>query len=210
MITIQRGVLYRALRAVALFQCKDETRFHLSGVYFETSGRELRLVATDGHTLVMAQPLATARGSDAGVILAAADVAALIKAIKPLKWCESHELVLALRTGVHVSGIARADEPPLTWEARGVDSKFPPWRAVVPERVARPDRDTMLELPRLLGLDPRYLARAGEACVRFEEDPDHMRTLELAASADRYGPARFDYADPDTGDLCIVIMPMRL
>src|SRR5512138_3561715 len=48
----------------------DETRYNLNGVYFEPSAEALRLVATDGHRLSLAErPLPDTFGLKRGVIL---------------------------------------------------------------------------------------------------------------------------------------------
>jgi hypothetical protein len=236
MITITREALYRSLRAVEEFQCQDPTRFHLAGVHVEarSSGPrgELRLVATDGHTMAIAQPLCRVT-ADGTSTLPSATVAKLIRALRPAKWNAGHEFATAVAASGHVTitGWTSAE-----WDAepgkaadkrreeiaavRGVAldpvkrtrdrDEFPPWRAVVPEREAV-DRSKKgaPPAPEYLCAAWQYVERAGAAARRFGIEISAPRGLLLRVPEDDLSPLRFDIAEPDTGDLTIVVMPMR-
>ena len=44
---------YKALKAISLFAPKNDIRYCLNGVLLDSTGDEVRLVATDGHCLAL-------------------------------------------------------------------------------------------------------------------------------------------------------------
>lgn len=199
MITISRGNLYRTLRAVSAFMSEDPTRFHLNAVYLEADSGALHVVATDGHTLAAARPDCRVTGSPASALVRAEDVERLIKALKPAKATDHLEVVVTLGTEITLSGPGAMNVAPV----RALDERFPPWRQVTPDaNVSGTGKGTPL-----IGVDPRYLARAGLAAKHFGADGGGFRVSVPKGELD---PIRLDISEPDTGSLCIIIMPMRV
>ena len=107
----------------------DETRYNLNGVYFELldDGARLRMVATDGHRLAVAdRPLGTdAAGLASGVILPR-------KALAELKRLVDEEDADEIELGVEgASALIRKGE--VTLVARLVEGEFPNYRQVIPK-----------------------------------------------------------------------------
>lgn len=193
--TITRDSLYRSLRAVAMFASRDETRFHLCAVYFDAADDGLRLVATDGHTLGVVRPEQTApegafRG---GVIVATGDVARLVAAVKPFAVERDSPVEVAVsEVGVRCAWAGG------TLSVARVDSKFPPWRAIVPDRDGEPAKRWAIA--------PRYLARVGEAGRVI--DGGEVVDFEVSVAGEM-DPVRFDLECP-AARASFFVMPMRL
>jgi len=107
----------------------DETRYNLNGVYFELldEGAKLRMVATDGHRLALAdRPVGTeATGLASGVILPR-------KALAELKRLVDEEDADEIELGFEGnSALARKGE--VTLVMRLVEGEFPNYRQVVPK-----------------------------------------------------------------------------
>lgn len=205
MIKVQKSVLFRALRAVSLFTSRDETRFHLCGVLFECSGDGVQLVATDGHTMGVAR-LSGAEwksGPDYNrpptFILSAEGIDSLME-LKPRRG-DTVDPVLELTV----------EDGRLWIGSRSfalVDADFPRWRLVMPERVSKLSSDRTSAI----GINPLYLMRVGESCKLFAGGVRAMDfpMLTISNPPGDLDPLRLDYSHESTGDLTIVIMPMRL
>ncbi|HTY18266.1 MAG TPA: DNA polymerase III subunit beta [Myxococcota bacterium] len=107
----------------------DETRYNLNGVYFELldDGAKLRMVATDGHRLALAdRPVGVeASGLASGVILPR-------KALAELKRLVDEEDADEIELGFEGnSALARKGE--VTLVMRLVEGEFPNYRQVVPK-----------------------------------------------------------------------------
>ena len=123
---ILAGMLESVLYAV----CRDETRFHLNGVFLESTDAHMRMVSTDGHRLTLAQVdgIKTDWRIPAGVIVpakAARELAKLLKAEKGACYIGKHEHMLFVRRG--------------TWEMaiKTIDAQFPPYTQVIPKENAK-------------------------------------------------------------------------
>lgn len=201
MITVAREILYRTLRAVILFASEDKTRFHLNSVYFDTEGGELKLVATDGHTMAIGYPICRGRGGES-LILRLEDAEALLKVLKYDKKNGHLELEVSLGEMIKVIG---AD---IAFERNPLAEKFPPWRAVVPERGDRKGKTK--SAPAVFGLAARYVERVGTASKYFGVRADSSKALEFTNLASDLDPMRMDIEEVDTGTLTMIIMPMRI
>jgi hypothetical protein len=203
MITISKLNLYRTLRSVALFQSKDETRAHLGGVQFEgvSVGNRLHVVATDGHTLIHAQPVTASVKLPTAFWLNAGQVKT---ALAHLKCTTKTDMDITIAGSVKHSGQIVIDG--LAFQtALKCGMSFPPWRQVLPDK-----QDSAGKGCALFGLNPGYLGRVSRACEYFTGSKDHgNRGLEIS-TRDELGGVRFDYSQPDDGDLCAVVMPMRI
>jgi hypothetical protein len=201
MITVTREILYRTLRAVMLFVCEDETRFHLTSVYFDCEGDGLRVVATDGHTMTIAYPIVRGK-CYTSLILRMEDAEALLKLLKYDKKNGHLEIAISLGETFNVAG---AD---IAFERKPLAEKYIPWRAVVPERGDK--TGTIKSAPGVFGLSPAYVGRAGIAAKYFGWDPKSSKALEVTNLPSELEPLRLDIDVTDTGTLTMVIMPMRI
>lgn len=203
-ILIRRGALLRSLRAVAPFQCADVTRPHLCAVQFEVHDRRLRLVATDGHTMAVAAPLAECEGVDGSALLRSEHVGELIAAMKCKRSETDQPVTMEITSSLDVPVTVRTAG--LEWSRPCSVERYPPWRAVCPDRCNEKDRGAGV-----FGVDPRYLARAGDSATAFAYDPKNRTTgLRMSVPSGVTDPIRLDYSCPYTGDLTMIVMPMRI
>lgn len=202
MYTITREVLYRSLRAVQDFMSADATRFHLCGVYLEQDGNSgLSIVATDGHTMAIVRPIIKVSGQNDPVIVKGEDVETLVKLIKPSKQNGHHELTFT--TADKTFQVLGQD---VQFERKGIDSQFPPWRAVVPEEGGK----GTIKGPERVMLQATYVGRAAEAAKRLGVSPRSTKQMRIGWVASELDPVRMDIDEEDTGSLAMVIMPMRM
>ena len=202
-----KEAFFNALRAVQLFCCQDETRFHLNGIYVEidTLGI-LRFVATDGHILAISTVVGTAQGaSEKDGFLTSEQVKQLLTMIKPTNKADRSTPV-----GLQLSANRRSirctvDEDQQEFTDSG--EEFPPWRQVMPE-AASPDSKGTAKI----GLSLRYLERAGKAVTFMCGGKVAAESAVFAISIGdtQLDSVRLDFSAPDIGDLTIVIMPCRI
>lgn len=122
--------IYRnALKAASRFQAIKDIRFYLNGILIESSPIESRLVATDGHILIVTKCDAKDEneGSFSGII--PSDVVKTILSWKAPKYAKDSPIVIS------------GDGPEYRAEWCGnvalfklVDGKFPDYRRVIPEK----------------------------------------------------------------------------
>jgi len=123
---------YKALKAISLFAPKNDIRYYLNGVLIESTGTEVRLVATDGHCLALYR--LDEKAPVAKVILPYEDVKAALSVPRtsiekeiPFE-VELADLNLAVGmpkvTITHGNGTVQA--------FRAVDGKFPNYLRVMP------------------------------------------------------------------------------
>lgn len=219
-ITITREILYRTLRAVAPFMSKDETRPNLHAIGFEAGHNEhgradLHVVATDGHTMIVARPIVAGHvvGPTARFTLPHARVESLIRALKPSKATghRLHELIFPPDGTLLIKGWSPDDGWPYEEQAPIPSGPVaPPWRQVLPERApVEPLKSGGRKVPGAFTLSPQYLARAGDAARLFGVEARSPRGLSLRVPASDLDAVRLDIDEPDTGSLTIVIMPMQ-
>jgi DNA polymerase-3 subunit beta len=126
---LQAAVLSSMIERTMYAASTDETRYNLNGVYFELldDGAKLRMVATDGHRLALADRAvgSEASGLASGVILPR-------KALAELKRLVDEEDADELELGFEGnSALARKGD--VTLVMRLVEGEFPNYRQVVPK-----------------------------------------------------------------------------
>jgi DNA polymerase-3 subunit beta len=131
----------------------DETRYNLNGVFFEPTGDALRLVATDGHRLSLAEkPLAASFGLKRGVILPKKGLQELKKLLGEA--AEGAEEKPESKLGfVENSAIYRGNRVVLVM--RLIEGLFPDYKQVIPkagEKVVKIGRERFLETLRRISL----------------------------------------------------------
>ena len=160
----------------------DETRYNLNGVYFEPTAEALRLVATDGHRLSLAErPTSGTFGLKRGVILPKKGLQELRKLLAEV--AEAGEEKIETKLGfVENSAIFR--RPGVILSMRLIEGLFPDYRQVIPkagEKVVRVGRDRLLETLRRVSL--------------LSSDKAHAVKLELGK-----GTLRVMSQNPDLGE----------
>lgn len=175
-----------ALATVAHAMCKDQTRFHLAGVWIEYgSDRILRTVATDGHRLVKFQrameregDFCTSKRTGGGIILPAGGAKEIRKILGKGK-----VQVALVGTGDHQLAVRDGGQISTTIVCKLTDAQFPPYEQVIPKentRLVTVDRKAMLA-----ALDRAKLVASTSKGVR----------LEIAGTT-----ATLACSNPDTGE----------
>jgi len=125
---------------------QDETRYTYNGVFMESEGETLRLVATDGHRLAMIERPCPSASFAQGVIVHKKALGELAKLLQA-----AEEEVQVFVTKNHV--IFRLEGIELS--ARLIDGEFPKYRQVVPEKQdhrIQADRDALVRALRRVSL----------------------------------------------------------
>jgi DNA polymerase-3 subunit beta len=126
---LQAAVLSSMIERTVYAASTDETRYNLNGVYFELleDGARLRMVATDGHRLAIAERAvgAEAAGLASGVILPRKALAELKKLVDEE---DADEIELGFEGN---SALARKGD--VTLVMRLVEGEFPNYRQVLPK-----------------------------------------------------------------------------
>jgi DNA polymerase-3 subunit beta len=161
----------------------EETRYNLSGIYFEKVEDQdpvgLKLVATDGHRLSLIQkpfPEVTKFAFDKGVII-------------PRKGMQELSRLLEDTEKVHVAfqentAVFRKDESTLIM--RVIDGDFPDYNSVIPKECKRElqiDRSRFMEMLRRMSIISTDRYRG----IRCNIKPDHM---EIISNNPEIGDAR--------------------
>jgi DNA polymerase-3 subunit beta len=123
------AVLLREMIDRTLFSvCNDETRFHLSGVLFESSGGHAKMVSTDGHRLSKVERgLAGGPTLTAGVIIPKKGLLELRRVLDG-----SAKVQLAVKTPY----LFLVDGE-ITLAVKLIDAQFPPYDQVIPKEHKR-------------------------------------------------------------------------
>ena len=119
--------------------CNDETRFHLNGVLFESTGAKARMVSTDGHRLSKVdRDLPGAPKLSAGVIIPKKGLLEIKKVLDGATTCK-----LAIKTP---HAFFAVDD--LVLAVKLIDAQFPPYEQVIPKdhkRRATISRDSLTD-----------------------------------------------------------------
>lgn len=182
MITINKS----ALKAVSRFAAKSDIRYYLVGVYVEASETETRLVATDGHTMLVHRMKAENTHAWTGII-PLDTVAAILKhktASKRIDFpIELHATANETEQRIDYAGQAFIFKP--------VDGKFPDYRRVIPKDITG----------EAACYQPEYLQRVQDAAV----DLGNTKTAGFAMGYNGNGAA----VCPISDDCLAIVMPLR-
>jgi len=154
----------------------DETRYNLNGVYFEPSGGDLRLVATDGHRLSLSKRALDADlGLKKGVILPKKGLGELKKLLSEA--VESGEEKPEVKMGfVENSAVVSWPHAKVTLVMRLIEGVFPDYRQVIPkqgEKVVKLGRLRFLETLKRISLLSSDKAHA----VKLDLSPGLLKVL---------------------------------
>jgi DNA polymerase-3 subunit beta len=129
--SVDPAELLSMIELTAFAVSSDETRYNLNGVFFEPSGGELRMVATDGHRLSLAKrPVPSDFGLKKGVILPRKGLAELRKLLEEA--LEGGEEKPDVKLGF-VENSAVVARPKVTLVMRLIEGVFPDYRQVIPK-----------------------------------------------------------------------------
>ncbi|MEZ4367825.1 MAG: DNA polymerase III subunit beta [Kofleriaceae bacterium] len=104
--------------------CNDETRFHLNGVLFESTGAHAKMISTDGHRLSKVErDLAGGPSLTAGVIIPKKGLLELKRVLEG-----AGSVQLAIRSP-HLFVV----EGDITLAVKLIDAQFPPYDQVIPK-----------------------------------------------------------------------------
>jgi len=160
--------------------CKDETRFHLNGIFLQSSNGRTVAVSTDGHRLAKASAELCCNALDAslplrnGVIIPAKGAKIIAKAFGKAATCDI--AVTPRHTWVRIGATTVA--------VKHIDAQFPPYEQVIPKNATS---HALIDVERLLAV----AKRAKAVCTATRG-----LTLELAS-----GNLRVFADNPDTGEM---------
>jgi DNA polymerase-3 subunit beta len=150
---VEPSVLLDMIERTFFAVSTDETRYNLNGVFFEQAGEALRLVATDGHRLSLAdREVGASFGLKRGVILPKKGLQELRKLLGEA--AESGEEKPEAKLGfVENSAIFR--RPGVVLVMRLIEGLFPDYKQVIPkqgEKIVKVGRGRFLETLRRISL----------------------------------------------------------
>jgi DNA polymerase-3 subunit beta len=179
--TIDAGAFAALLKSTDYSVCRDETRFHLNGIYLEANGTTLRAVSTDGHRLTRA----TAPIKDLRWAFAPKATGGLIVPSKACK--EIAKLLTKGECQVASKGMFLfVKQGAWTIAAKCIDAQFPPYEQVIPKdhrklvTVAREPLIAALERAQAMCCETRGVKlSADDGQLRIQADnPDMGETSE--------------------------------
>lgn len=126
-VSVDGGDLATCIKRTISAVCRDETRFHLNGVYLVCEGQSLRAIATDGHRLAYAR----SSYDDAwglfrkGMIIPVKGATEIVKLLSKGGTCE----IARDERSPNMLHVRKGD-----WElsVKAIDAQFPPYEQVVP------------------------------------------------------------------------------
>jgi DNA polymerase-3 subunit beta len=194
-VSIDGEVFRKLAERVVSFASSDETRYNLAGVLMERTdpkaGAMLRMVATDGHRLAMAD----GEVGDIGEILASRKVLVPKKGVLEIrKLAESGPGSIELSASEKFLFAAKGDTE--VW-VRLLDAEFPDYRQVIPKEnllAATVERDAFADVLRRVGVmapDKVHsvkLSFSGKQLEVSSTSPDQGEARDLL-EAEYEGPA---------------------
>jgi DNA polymerase-3 subunit beta len=185
-VQLDPALLLGLVERTAFAVSTDETRYNLNGVYFEPSAGALRLVATDGHRLALAEaPVEGDFKLKKGVILPKKGIYELRKllgeAVEGAEDAPRGELGFAENSAVF-------RRPGVVLVMRLIEGTFPDYRQVIPkggEKVAVAGRERLLQTLRRVSL----LSSEKSNAVKLDLANDNLR---VAAQNPDLGEAKED------------------
>lgn len=185
------NVTKKQLQSALAFVSKDVTRFNLCGIAFEKVGENGRMIATDGHRLVVIDEGESLQdGSKEPAIIL--DGPALLTAAKTMG---SKDVgVLNFHPNTDEGGSALLETPVGALCIPKIDGEYPDWRQIFPtgNTNAAP-----------IALDPAYIADIGNAAKRLG-----IEQLVISFHGD-LSPVLFD-GGADELRFRAVLMPRRV
>jgi DNA polymerase-3 subunit beta len=123
-ITVKQGQLKRLIDRTGFAMAQQDVRYYLNGMLWEIKGKQMRVVATDGHRLALCTlPEKIDVGEDTQVILPRKGVLELARLLL------DDEADIAIVIG---SNHIRANTSDFTFTSKLVDGKFPDYQRVLP------------------------------------------------------------------------------
>src|SRR5579862_3387682 len=121
---VDANVLREMVDRTLFSVCNDETRFHLNGVLFESSGSKARMVSTDGHRLSKVErALPGGPQLSAGVIIPKKGLLEIKRVLEGASTCK-----LAVKTPY-----VFLQHDDLSLAVKLIDAQFPPYEQVIPK-----------------------------------------------------------------------------
>ena len=165
--------------------CNDETRFHLNGVLFESSGSKARMVSTDGHRLSKVErALPGGPQLSAGVIIPKKGLLEIKRVLEGATSCK-----LAIKTPY-----AFLQHDDISLAVKLIDAQFPPYEQVIPKDPKRTvviDRGLLvdaLKRAQLMSSETRGVKLAlGDGVVTVTSDNPDMGEVREELDADYTG-----------------------
>jgi DNA polymerase-3 subunit beta len=114
----------------------DDTRPHLAGALFESDGKIVRMVTTDGHRLSKAER-ETAAGVSFSMLVPGKGIAELLRVVEDAKADKGKGDDKASLGVAQVGGNAFFRRDGLTLSVKLVDEQFPPYSKVIPQKQER-------------------------------------------------------------------------
>ena len=124
--TLKQGQLKRLIERTSFAMAQQDVRYYLNGMLWELSGKQLRVVATDGHRLAMctlAQKIGVKGEGETQIILPRKGVLELARLLLE----EDAEIAIVIGSN-HI----RATTTDFTFTSKLVDGKFPDYQRVLP------------------------------------------------------------------------------
>jgi DNA polymerase-3 subunit beta len=184
---VDAGTLREMIDRTLFSVCNDETRFHLNGVLFESSGDKARMVSTDGHRLSKVDRSLTGGPQlTSGVII-------------PKKGLLELKRVLEGATMVKVSVrtpylfVVNDD---VTLAVKLIDAQFPPYEMVIPKEHKKTliiDRSRLIDAlkrAQLMSSDTRGVKLSAEGgTITITSDNPDLGEVREELDAEYGGPA---------------------
>lgn len=194
-----------ALKVTIMCASKDDTRPHISAVHFEAEPEKLRMVATDGHRLVVVVLPLRDQSHDWTAALHLAEMKRLAANLRSLPKKERTGK-LALQPFDSTEDSRHGGPGDVGFGRLGVfkstGKKFPPWRKGVPPRMHA--KETVCTGP--YGLAAGYLKDAAEVFIALH---GKMEAMVWQPPSQALDPLRFDSApNDDNVEATYVQMPM--
>ena len=178
----------KALKAVALFCSKDETRYYLKGVNLQFRSDHVIMCATNGHMLsVIRQAFADPLDSPIPDTIVPIELIDRIKLHKALDYAELY--VDGRRVSITYMGA--------TYQDGSIDGSFPDFRRVIPQNVSG----------EVAQFDPQYITIFAKAKAMLSG----IKTPLVPISHNGLGPALMDWCTCDDTHISGfgVLMPHR-
>jgi DNA polymerase III subunit beta len=160
---VDAGTVREMIDRTLFSVCNDETRFHLNGVLFESTGETARMVSTDGHRLSKVErTLAGGPALTSGVIIPKKGLLELKRVLEG-----ASNVKLAVRTPYLF--VVNDD---VTLAVKLIDAQFPPYEMVIPKGHSK---TLVIDRPRLIdALKRAQLMSSDTRGVKFSVENSNL------------------------------------